>query len=129
MEDNSKKEPVEPKEESLLDKAKRLAEKADDFIDENVEKLKKTKAFESVSGAVDKAGDYVEEKVAEVKQGKMKDKLHAFADKAEAKAEEELAKAKEAGKKLADKTAKKLEDLADDLRNKAKDDKTPEKPA
>ena len=122
MEDNSKKEPVESKDEGFLDKAKKIAEKADDFIDENVEKLKKTKAFESVTGAMDKAGDYVEEKVEEIKQGKMKEKLEAFADKAEVKAEEKLSKAKEAGKKFAGKAADKLEDIADGIRNKTKDD-------
>ncbi len=129
MEDNSKKEPVESEDEGLLGKAKKIVEKADDFIDENVEKLKKTKAFESVTGAVDKAGDYVDEKVDEIKQGKMKEKLEAFADKAEAKAEEKLSKAKKAGKKFAGKAADKLEDIAAEIRNKAKDDKTPEKPA
>ena len=129
MEDNSKKEPVKPEDEGLLDKAKKIAEKADDFIDENVEKLKKSKAFESVTGAMDKAGDYVENKVEEAKQGKLKEKLQAFADKAEDKAAGELSKAKEAGKKFAGKAANKLEDIAEEIRNKTKNDKTPEKQA
>ncbi|MGD0340763.1 MAG: hypothetical protein ABSA76_03530 [Bacteroidales bacterium] len=129
MEDNSKKEPVKPEDEGLLDKAKKFAEKADDFIDENVEKLKKSKTFESVTGAMDKAGNYVENKVKEAKDGKIKEKLEALADKAEAKAEEEMSKAKVAGKKLAGKAADKLEDIAGEIRKKTKDDKAPEKPA
>lgn len=129
MEDNSKKEPVKPEEEGFLGKAKKLVDKADDLIDENVEKLKKSKAFESVTGAMDKAGDYIGNKVEEVKQGKIKEKLGAFAGKAEVKAEEEISKAKEAGKKFAGKAADKLEDIADEIRKKTKDDKTPEKPA
>jgi hypothetical protein len=34
MEENKTQEPVEPEKESLLDKAKKLLEKADDFIDD-----------------------------------------------------------------------------------------------
>ena len=45
MEELTKKAPEEPKDDGLLDKAKKFVDKADDFIDENVEKLKKTKAF------------------------------------------------------------------------------------
>jgi hypothetical protein len=46
MEENEKKTPEEPEKEGLLDKAKKIYEKADDFIDDKVEDLKKTKAFE-----------------------------------------------------------------------------------
>ncbi|MCX6302601.1 MAG: hypothetical protein NTW82_10490 [Bacteroidia bacterium] len=66
MEEETKKEPVKPEEEGLLDKAKKLIGKADDFIDENVEKVIKSKAFESVADAMDKAGDYVEDKVEDI---------------------------------------------------------------
>ena len=83
MEENEKNKPVEPEEEGLLDKAKKLVDKADDFIEENVEKVKKSKAFESVAESFDKAGDFVEDKIEEIKQGGVKEKLEAFADKAE----------------------------------------------
>jgi len=69
MEDNEKKVPEEPEKEGLLDKAKKLYEKADDFIDDKVEDLKKTKAFGKVSDALDKAGDFVEDKIDEIKSG------------------------------------------------------------
>jgi hypothetical protein len=55
MEGNTNKEPVEPEEESLLDKAKKLVDKADDFLEEKVENVKKSKAFESVSEAMEKS--------------------------------------------------------------------------
>jgi len=45
MEEEKTNEQVNPEEESLLDKAKKLADKADDFIDENVEKLKKNQSI------------------------------------------------------------------------------------
>ena len=45
MEEETKKEPEKPQEEGLLDKAKKLLDRADDIIDENVEKVKKSKAF------------------------------------------------------------------------------------
>ena len=56
MEEDVKNGPVEPEEESLLDKAKKLVDKADDFIEENVDKVIKSKAFESVADTFDKAG-------------------------------------------------------------------------
>ena len=126
MEDNTKKEPVEPEKEGLFDKARKLADKADDFIDENVEKVKKSKAFESVAGAFDKAGDYIEDKVDDIKNTNFKEKLESFSDKAEEEAKEKLARAKEKGKNIAGKAADKLEDLAEGIRKKAGQDKKPE---
>jgi hypothetical protein len=128
MEENEKKEPVKPEEEGLLDKAKKLIKKADELIDEKVEQMKKSKAFESVSSAADKAGDYVDDKLKEIKTGEAKEKIKAFADKTESEAKEKLSKAKEFGKKVADKVADKLDDIADDIRNKNKGPEKPENP-
>jgi gas vesicle protein len=99
MEEDTKKEPEKPEEKGWAEKAKKLIDKADDFIDENVDKVKKSKAFGKVKETVDKAED---------------------------EAKEKLSKAKEFGKKVAAKTADKLDDLAEDIRNKTKDDKKPE---
>ena len=129
MEEESQKEPVKPEEEGLLDKAKKLIGKADDFIDENVEKVIKSKAFESVADAMDKAGDYVEDKVEDVKNVNIKEKLDEFADKAETETKEKLAKAKEYGRKVAGKTADKLEDIAENIRKKTGEEEKPENPA
>jgi ElaB/YqjD/DUF883 family membrane-anchored ribosome-binding protein len=125
MEENVKKEPVKPEKDSFFDRAKKLVDKADDFIDENVEKVKKSKAFESVTESLDKAGDFVEDKVEEIKKANIKEKLETLADQAEDKAEETLSKAKVLGKKLADKTAGKLEDMAENIRNKTKEGDKP----
>ena len=37
MEENNKKEPVKPEDESFMDKAKKIVDKADDFLDEKAE--------------------------------------------------------------------------------------------
>lgn len=126
MEENVKNEQVKPEEEGLLDKAKKLVNKADDFIEENVEKVIKSKAFESVAESFDKAGDYVEDKIEDIKKANVKEKLETFADKAEDKAEEALSKAKVLGKKLANKAAGKLGDFAENIKNKTKEEEKPE---
>jgi ElaB/YqjD/DUF883 family membrane-anchored ribosome-binding protein len=128
MEEETKKEPEKPEEKGWAEKAKKLIDKADDFIDEKVDKIKNSKTYESVTGALDKAEDYVEDKIEEVKSGEAKEKLKSFADKAEDEAKEKLSKAKEFGKKIAAKTADKLDDLAENIRNKSKDDMKPEDP-
>jgi hypothetical protein len=82
MEENEKNEPVKPEEEGLMDKAKRLIGKADEFIEENVEKVVQSKAFESVAETLDKAGDFVEDKIEDIKKTDLKEKLGTFADEA-----------------------------------------------
>jgi len=127
MEENKKTDPASPQEESFLDKAKKLADKADDFLEEKAEKIKKSKAFGSVSEAIDKAEDFVEDKIEDIKKSGAKEKLESFADKAEDKAEGALSKLKEFGKKVAGKTADKLEDIAENLKKKSGEDQNPEK--
>jgi ElaB/YqjD/DUF883 family membrane-anchored ribosome-binding protein len=120
VEENLKKDPT-PEKEGLLEKAKKFVEKADDFIDENVEKVKKSDAFGAVSDQFDKAGHFVEEKIGEIKKENLKEKLDTVAGQAEIKAKETLSKAKDLGKEIANKTAGKLEDIADNIRSKTKD--------
>ena len=48
MEENKNPEPAEPKKEGLLDKAKKLLDKADDYIDDKVEVIKQSQAFKKV---------------------------------------------------------------------------------
>ncbi len=126
MEEETKKEPEIPEEKGWAEKAKKLIDKADDFIDEKVDKVKKSKAFTKASEALDKAEDFVEDKVEDIKNANVKEKLNAFGDKAEGEAKEKLAKAKEFGKKVAAKAADKLDDLAENIRKKSQDDKKPE---
>jgi hypothetical protein len=128
MEENVKKEPVKPEKESFFDRAKKLVNKADDFIDENVEKVKKSKAYESVTESLDKAEEYVEDKVEDIKKTNLKEKIETITGEVETKAEETLSKAKVAGKTLANKTAGKLEDIAENIRKKVEEDLKPKDP-
>jgi len=95
MEEETKNEPVEPKEEGWAEKAKKLIDKADDFIHENVGKVKKSKAFGEIKDSLDKAEDYVEDKIEDIRKT----------------------------------TAEKLEDLAEGIRKKPKEENKPEEPS
>lgn len=110
----------------MLDKAKKLVENADDIIEENVEKLKNSKAFESIAETFDTAGDFIENKIEEIRQGGVKEKPEGLAGKTEDKAEEAFARLKDLGKKVADKAADKLEDIADNIRQKTEPDQKSE---
>ena len=121
MEDNNQaSRPQE--EEKLSEKAKKLIDKADEFIEENVDKVMKSDAFTTVAESFDKAGDFIEEKIEDLRQGRIKEKIEELADKAEDQAEESVSKLKDLGKKAAGKAADALEDLAGNLRKKAGDD-------
>jgi len=92
MEEETKKEPVEPKEEGWAEKAKKLIDKADDFIDGKVDKVKKSKAFGDFKESLDKAEEYVDDKIENIKKT----------------------------------TADKLDDLAEGIRKRTKDEQKPE---
>jgi len=94
MEEETKKEPVEPKEEGWAEKAKKLIDKADDFIDGKVDKVKKSKAFGEFKESLDKAEEYVDDKIENIKKT----------------------------------TADKLDDLAEGIRKRTKDEQKPEDP-
>jgi len=69
----------------LLGKAKTFINKADDALDDSVAKVKKSKAFGSVTKAFRKAGDFVEDKIDDFEKSEFKGKLEKLADKAEDK--------------------------------------------
>ena len=127
MEEKAKKDPVDTGKGGFKNKAKKLAEKADDFLDEKMEKVEKSKAYESVSEVLDKAEEFIGDKVDDIHKSSTKEKLETFADKTEDKAKKTFSKLKDLGRKLADKTADKLEDIADNIKertgegNKAQD--------
>ena len=79
MEEETKKEPVEPKEEGWAEKAKKLIDKADDFIDEKVDKVKNSKAFGEIKESLDKAEEYVDKKIEDIRKTTA-DKLDDLAD-------------------------------------------------
>ena len=71
----------------MLGKAKGFINKADDVLDDSVAKVKKSKAFGSVTKALKKAGDFVEDKMDDFEKSEFKGKLEKLADKAEDKFE------------------------------------------
>jgi len=121
MGEETKKEPEQPQKEGWKEKVKKFFKKTDDLIDEKVEQVKKTKVYEDVKQAAKKAEDFVEDKIEDIKESGIKEKLNEFADKAESEAKEHFGKAKEFGKKVAGKTADKLDDIAENLRKKSQD--------
>jgi hypothetical protein len=125
MEEETKKEPVKPEDEGLFEKTKKFIDKANDYIDEKSEDLKKSKTLESVANAIDKAEDYVEDKIEDIKKVNVKAELENFQEKTDSKANEKIAKAKKFGKKVAGKVADKLENFAKDIKNRTKDEEKP----
>jgi hypothetical protein len=78
----------------LLGKAKSFINKADDVLDDSVAKVKKSKAFGSVTQAIKKAGDFVEDKMDDFDKSELKGKLEKLADRAENKFDEFTGKGK-----------------------------------
>ena len=64
------------------------------MLDDSVAKVKKSKAFGSVSKAFKKAGDFVENKIDDFEKSEFKGKLEKLADKAENKLEDFTGKGK-----------------------------------
>ena len=125
MDEKTKKNSVQP-EKDLLNKAKDILDKADDMLDESVEKLKKSKAYGSVSGAYKKAEDFVVDKIEDLEKSGIKEKLETMADKAEEKAGGTFRKLKDFGKNLANKAKDKIDEIAGNIKGKPKDDKKPD---
>ncbi len=113
---------AEKEKDSILDKAKEWADKAEDFFEDVSEKFKKSEAYKKAEAFLDKAEDYIENKADEFEQSGMKDKLKAFAEKMEDKAEEFLETAGEKGKELADRA----NELIDKYKTKVKEKDKPD---
>ena len=88
----------------IIEKAKEFADKAEDMMEDTVEKIRNSETFK-------KAENFIEEKMDELEESNISEKLKKFADQIEDKAEDLLEKAKVQGKKIADKA----DDLADDV--------------
>lgn len=115
---------MEKQKEDFYDKVKRFAEKTEDFIDDQVEKLKKNGTLDKINEYADKTEDYIERKVNEFKKSDIPDKVDAWVEKTEEKAAEVIKKAGDVG----DKVSEKIEEVADDIkaRFKKKENTSPE---
>jgi ElaB/YqjD/DUF883 family membrane-anchored ribosome-binding protein len=88
------------KADDLIGKSKDLADKAEDYLEETVEKVKRSDAFGKISGLFDKVENFMEEKSEEFHSGEMGAKFETLKDKAEDQAGEILKKVREAGSKI-----------------------------
>ena len=91
----------------LIEKGKNMADKAEDFFTENVNRFKRSDAFE-------KARDIIEDKADEFQSGEMGERFEAFKDKTEDQVNEFAKKAKEAGLKIGDQ----VDEVIDSLKRK-----------
>ena len=107
---------MENKKDDFYDKLKRFAEKTEDIIDEQVEKLKKSGVIDDIEKNIDKAGDYIEKKIEEFKKNDVTDKVDDFVEKTEKKAEEVIKKAGVIG----DKVSEEIEGVADEIKERFK---------
>jgi len=93
------------KNEDFWDKIKRLAEKTENIIEDQVEKLKKSGALDKIDHYAEKTGDYIGEKIDQFNQSDIPDKIDDFAEKT-------AKKTREAG----DKISEKVENWVDSLK-------------
>lgn len=86
----------------LMGKGKDFVDKAEDCLEETVEKVKHSDAFGKIAGLFDKVEDFMENKSEEFHKGEMGAKFETFKEKTEDQAGELLRKVKEAGRKIGD---------------------------
>lgn len=96
------------KKEDFYDKMKRFAEKTEDFIEDQVDKLKKSGTLDKAAEYADKTTDYIEKKAKEFQKSETYDKVDEWVDKTDKKAREVI---------------KKVDDFMGDLHNKSKQNK------
>ncbi len=116
------------KKEDFYDKIKRLANKAEDLIDKQVDKLEKSGVLDKIEEKIDQSGVYMGKKIEQFKKSNIPDKIDDFVDQTEKSARETIKKSQDVG----DKISTKIEDIIDDLktrtRHKPNNPKKPEKP-
>lgn len=111
---NTQGNTISDKADDLIGKGKDLADKAEDFIQETVIKVKGSETFGSVMSFIKKAEGFIEEKADEFQSGEMGAKIESLKDQTEAQADEIIRKVKEAGQKIGDR----VEDTIDALKGK-----------
>ena len=111
---NTQGDTISDKADDLIGKGKDLADKAEDFIQETVIKVKGSETFGSVMSFIKKAEGFIEEKADEFQSGEMGAKIESLKDQTEAQADEIIRKVKGAGQKIGDR----VEDTIDALKGK-----------
>lgn len=99
---------MEQKKDDLFEKMKRFAEKTEDFIEDQVDKLKRNGTLDKATEYADKTTDYIEKKAKQFQESETYEKIDEWVDKTDKKAREVI---------------KKVDDFMGDLHNKPKQNK------
>ncbi len=100
--ENTSGDQTTDKAKEMIEKGKDLADKAEDFFEEKVNKVKSSEAFGKITDLLGKVESFMEEKSEQFHSGAMEAKIEAFKARAEVQADELLNRAKEAGVKIGD---------------------------
>jgi ElaB/YqjD/DUF883 family membrane-anchored ribosome-binding protein len=98
----------------FYDWLKSFAEKTENLIDKQVEKLEKKGVLDRIEKQIDKAGDFVGDKITQFKNSDVPDKVDNIVDKTDKKAREVIEKSQETG----DKISEKVEGVIDDIKRR-----------
>jgi geranylgeranyl pyrophosphate synthase len=114
------------KKEDFLSKISRLAQKAENLIENEVEKFKESGAVDKISDYIDKTGEYVEGKIEDFKNSDIPDQVDDFVEKTEKKAGEVIKQVQVAGDKLSEKVEGAIDKMKDRStpKDKAQEDET-----
>ena len=115
-ENNENKEPkgndqFSEKSDELINKAKKLADKAEDFFNDTANQVKESEVFVKASGFFGKMTDFLDQKSDEFHSGEIGDKFEAFKGKTEGQVTDLIQKVKVAGIKIGDAVDEQLETL------------------
>lgn len=99
------------KADELIGKGKDLADKAEDFFTENMNRFKRSEAFGKISEAFVKTRDIIEDKADEFQRGEMGTKFEAFKEKTAEQVNEFAKKAKETSQKIGDQVDEAIDSL------------------
>jgi hypothetical protein len=88
------------KKDDLIEKGKILADQAEDFVAENMAKIKSSQSYGKASRLFGKVSSFLDQQSDEFHSGEMGAKLNGLKDKAEVQADELLQKTKEGAIKL-----------------------------
>ncbi len=97
--------------EDFYDKLKRYAEKTENLMDGQVEKLKKSLVIDDIDGYINKAGDFEEDKIDKFKKSDVPDKVDDFVEKTEKKAGEVIKNSQETVYKISEKVDGSMDDI------------------
>jgi hypothetical protein len=95
----------------FYDMFKRFAEKTENMIDKQVDKLNKSGVLDQIEGYINKSGDYVGKQIEKFKESDVPNKVDNVVDKTDKKARKVIEKTQETGDKISEKVEGIIEDI------------------